>query len=414
MRSLKINFIWSFAGNAFSALSMWLLLVLITKLDSPRTVGVFGMGQAIALPVNMFFGLKLLFVQVTDAGDKYTLGQYLSVKLISMVGSMIVTTLIGLILYDRETALVTILLGFGYSVVSLKEIYIAIMQKNERMDYASISKIIEGITTLISFGLIFYLFKNLIYSITSMAFIRIAIMLIYDIPVAKKVLEIDGIGNIIKPSCDSKNIFKLVFETLPLGFVALLGSLFTSMPRLFLDGYRGKNHVGYFVAMSSLLVASSMIVNAMSQTVSPRLAVYYQKNKKQFRILLTKLLILGLLIGTSSVVAGVLVGEYFLTLVFSKEYSSYNNVLVLLLVAGSMQILFTFMIVGLTAARIFTIQLPLFMLCVSVVVIVSFILVPRYGMHGAAISLISCYSIGFFGSTMALISKWSDPVKVDT
>jgi len=392
--SLKKNFIWAFAGNAVSAFCMWLILILLTKWAAVETVGVFGVAQAIGLPISMLLSLKLQVAQVTDARDEFDFGHYYALRVITSAMAVLITAIVGFAIYEFDTAIIIAVLGLGYAIMSFREVFLAVMQKSERMDLMAVSRVFQGLFSLLLFGCFFWFTKNIVFAILGLVIARIIVLLFYDVPVSRRLLHKNGYSKPIVPQWHSNIIWKLAKTTAPLGLVAWLGTLFTSLPRLFLDKFSGRENVGYFVAMSSLLVAGTMIIAALTQAASPRLAKYYAENIKAYKVLLLKLTIVGIGLGFTGIITSVFFGRQILTLLFTPEYAKHNNVFVLLVVAGLLLMLFSFMTVGLTAARKFSVQVPLYAICAIVCCVSSLFFIPKWGMTGAAASLIVCYLTG--------------------
>jgi O-antigen/teichoic acid export membrane protein len=281
--------------------------------------------------------------------------------------------------------------------MSFREVFLAVMQKYERMDLMAGSRVSQGLFSLLLFGCFFWFTKNFAFAMIGLVIARIIVLLFYDFPVSKRLLHENDYPKSIVPYWHLNIIWKLTKTTAPLGLVAWLTSLFVSLPRLFLDKFIGREEVGYFVAMSSLLVAGTLVVTALTQAVSPRLALYYIENIKAYKALLLKLILVGIGLGITGIIIASFAGKFILQILFTPEYAQYNNVFIILVVAGSLLILFTFMNVGLTAARKFLIQVPLYTACVIVCLISSFCFIPKLRMTGAAISLILCYATGLAG-----------------
>ncbi len=395
--SLKVNFLWAFIGNTISAFCMWLLLVLLTKMDTVETVGAFGIAQAVGLPISMLLSLKLRVAQVTDARDEFDFGHYYALRIVTSVLAVLITAIVGFSIYEFDTAMIIAILGLGYSVMTFREVFLAVLQKYERMNLIAVSRVFQGLFSLLLFGCILWFTKNIVFAILGLIIARIIVLLSYDVPVSRRLLHKNGYSKTIVPQWHSNMIWKLAKTTAPLGLVAWLGTLFTSLPRLFLDKFSGREDVGYFVAMSSLLVAGTMIVAALTQAVSPRLAKYYVENIKAYKALLLKLVLIGIGLGVTGIIVAVFAGKLVLTILFKPEYAEHSNVFVILVVAGLLLMLFSFMNVGLTAARKFVIQVPLYATCAIACCISSIYFIPKFGMKGAAFSLIVCYAIGIVG-----------------
>jgi O-antigen/teichoic acid export membrane protein len=361
--------------------------------------------QAVALPIRFLFSLKLQVVQVTDAKNDYAFGHYYALRIITSLLMVITTGTVGFIFYPPATALIISLLGINYAIVSVREVFLGYMQKSERMDKMSTSIILQGILSLITFGFVFWASKSLWLSIIGLSISRLIVVFIYDSPVIRRLSGSIGADTVhwMSPMWSKNKLWSLVKLTAPIGLVAWLSQLFTSIPRLVLDKYSGTRDVGYFAAISSLLVAGTMITAAMGQAVSPRLAVYYVENRRAYKQLLTKLFGIYSLLGFLGVLVSIVIGKRLLTIMFTADYGQHNWVFVQLTIAGLVLFLFSLANTALTTARRFAIQLPLYAIAAIACGLSAFLLVPRYGMLGAAWSLLICYTVGFIGCMAAMV-----------
>jgi O-antigen/teichoic acid export membrane protein len=378
---------------------MWLLLVILTKLGTVETVGIFAVAQAISMPINMLFGLKLQVMQVTDSKNDYQFGHYYALRIVTMIMAVIVTAIIGFLYYPKATAIVILLLAVNYAIVSIREVFLSFMQKCERMDKTSISTMLLGLLALLIFGVIFWLSQSLALSIVGLIASRLIVVYIYDTPVVRKLSRMISQYGVIslKPLWSVQDMWRLTKLTAPLGIVGWMSQLFNSIPRLVLDKYAGVREVGYFAAISSLLVAGNMIAAAVGQAIHPRLSKYYCEDLKSYKRLFGKFLAVSFALGITGVFISILFGRTILALVFKAEYAEYNNIFIQLTVAGAMMFLFSAMNGALTTARKFAIQIPIYAFSVAVCGMAAFLLIPHYGMLGATWSLLACYSVGFVG-----------------
>jgi O-antigen/teichoic acid export membrane protein len=100
--SLKINFLWAFAGNAFYSLCGYLMLTILAKIAPVEMVGLWGVGQAVTLPVATFFSLRLSTVNITDVRNEYEAGHYIATRLLASLMSVVVAAAIGFIFYPTK------------------------------------------------------------------------------------------------------------------------------------------------------------------------------------------------------------------------------------------------------------------------------------------------------------------------
>ena len=397
--SLRLNFLWALAGNGFAAFCMWLLTVILTKLGRPEDVGLYAVASAIGLPVSILFSLKLQLVQITDARREYQFGHYMALRLLTTALVALVTAVIGFLFYPPPTARVIAVFGAGYGLMAYREIYIAVMQKSERMDKAAVSRFLQNILVVLFFWALFYRARNLTAAALGMIAARLLSFVFYDIPVCRKLLhtgsaeqEPEPTG--LRPRWEWKKLLHLAFTALPLGLVGWLGTLFTSIPRLVMDAVLGKEQLGYFAAVSSLLVVGNLFISAVGQSVTPRLSRYFVENHRAYRILVIKLLaVLGLL-GISGIFVSVFFGRWILTCLFTAEYAAYTDLLVWVMAAAMVLFVFSGLNIALTATRRFVSQIPICAAAAAVTAVVSFWAIPRYGILAGAWSQMACYITG--------------------
>ncbi len=102
---------------------------------TPEVVGRFTLGMAITAPVYMFTNLNLRSVQATDARHEYQFGQYLALRLITILTALLIITIIVFTRgYRGELLGVVLLVGFTKAWESLSDLYYGQLQQHERME----------------------------------------------------------------------------------------------------------------------------------------------------------------------------------------------------------------------------------------------------------------------------------------
>jgi O-antigen/teichoic acid export membrane protein len=377
--------------------------MILAKMASVEVVGIFAVGRAFCLPISRFLGLQLTIVQTTDTQEDYYFGHYYALRVITAILAIGLSVLIGSFFYSGEIFYVIIFMSIGYAAIAIREIFLGCMRKSERMDIVAVSHTSLGMLSVILFSLIFLVTRSLSLSILGLVVARIAIIFFYDASATRKLLNrftVDDEASSIRLLWSTKVLWNLVKTSLPLGLVALFQTLYVSTPRLVLDKYFGKGEVGYFAAMSSLLVIGMMVIAALGHAVTPRLAKYYFENLKAYKKLLARLLGIGLVLGISGIVVSSLFGKLILTLLFRSDYAEHNDVFIWIMVAGTILFLFNFMNTGLNAARRFKVQMPIHCSTAVTCLVVSLLLIPNYGMVGAVWSVMACYIVGLVGATI--------------
>jgi len=141
--------------------------------------------------------------------------------------------------------------------------------------------------------------------------------------------------------------------------------------------------------MAYLMVAGRTVIGALGQSASPRLAKYYaSQDSVSYNKLFYKLLGIGAIIGVIGILVAVLGGKMLLSLIYTPEYAQETNVFVLLMVAAALSYMASFAGYGMTAARYFRSQLPLFVIVTIITTIAAALLIPKLGLIGAALAVI--------------------------
>lgn len=394
--SLKINFAWAFIGNAVYALCGYLLLTILTKTSSVETVGLWGIAQAVTLPVATFFSLRLCTVNITDVRREYHTGHYVAVRLAASVLSAMVIAVIGFLFYPPHTAAVIALMGVSQSIAEIRSYFLSNMQKYERLNLATLSQIIEGLLTLLLFGVLFWMSRNLLLAIVGTIVSRLLVLCFYDIPVSAKVLIAHHKHEdaLYRPVWHWDALWKLSAQAAPLAVVAGIGTVFQNIPRIVMDRQIGREAVGYFTAMSMLLVAYTMVNAALGNAALPRLSRYFAENTKAFVWLLVRLIGINFALGVVFVAVVFFFGKPLLTLLFTADYAQHKNVLVMLAVSSCLLSVFSISNWGLNATRRFAVQVPIYIGTAVISGGCSILLIPRCGIMGGAYAFIISYLFG--------------------
>jgi O-antigen/teichoic acid export membrane protein len=398
--TLKRNFSWTFVGNAIYAACQWGMLVVLAKFGSPEMVGTFTLGLAIAAPVFMFTNLQLRYIQATDAKQNYLFNDYLSLRLISTALGLMLVYIITLVAgYRWEVSLVIMLVSLAKAFESISDVFYGLIQQHERMDYIAISLMIKGPLSLLMLGLGIYLSGSVIWGILGLVVSWAVVAFYLDVRNGKSILSnyqqttsdsdlimSSEIG--LKLNWDYQKLIRLVWLALPLGLGMLLISLNVNIPRYFIERTLGERELGFFAAISYLMVAGNMIVNALGESASPRLAKYYAAgDRSAFVQLLIRLVGIAVVLGGLAVMIAKLAGSQILTIVYQPEYAQYVDLFVWLMVAAGISYVASFLGYGMTAARYFRIQTPLFLVATAISTIACFYLIPIFELKGAAIAL---------------------------
>jgi O-antigen/teichoic acid export membrane protein len=397
--SLRANFSWTFVGNVVYAACQWAMLVVLAKLGSPEVVGQFALGLAITAPVIMLTNLQLRGVQATDARHEYLFGDYLGLRL--AVTPLALVVIVGITLvsgYDWQTALVILFVGLAKVFESISDVFYGLLQQHEQMDRIAISMLVKGPLSLVALSAAIALTGNIVWGTVALAAVWALRLFTYDIPSGAAILRMaHGEGDAtasIRPRWERRRLLRLTWLALPLGFVMMLGSLMTNIPRYFIERFEGTHELGIFAAMAYIVIAGTTVVDALGQAISPRLARQYAAGEMgAFRALTARVLGISVLLAAGGVLLSLIAGRQLLTLLYRPEYAAHLAVFIWVIAAAGIGYLASVCGYAMTAARQFTIQVPIYVLSIAVVTIACALLVPAHGLLGAAWAIFAMFAM---------------------
>jgi len=397
--SLKANFAWTFVGNIVYAACQWGMTVALAKSGSPEMVGQFALGLAITAPIILFAGLALRAVQATDARRIYQFGDYLGLRLATTFFAIVVIAGIAWRRnYNEETRWTILLIGLAKAFEAVSDIFYGLFQQRERMDLIAKSMMIKGPLSLVALTVTVLLIHRVWAGAAALAVVWLVVLVLYDIPNGVQILGVNWRAE-IGPNWHLLTLLQLTRLAFPLGLTLMFISLNTNIPRYFIEHHWGQRELGFFAAVAYLMVAGNTVVNALGQSASPRLARYYVLgDKKQFSYLLLRLTGIGLALGVAGILVSLAVGQEILTLLYRPEYAQFNHVLVWVMAAAALSYVASFLGYAMTAAHYFAIQPVIFGVVALTNALFCIILVPAYGLPGAA------WAMGIANGVQVLLS----------
>jgi O-antigen/teichoic acid export membrane protein len=394
--SLRSGFVWTFAGNGVYAAGQWAILSLIAKLGDSRMLGHYALALAVVTPVVMLAHLNLRAVLATDVERRYPLGDYLAVRFFTVVvGLAAVAVLAGTAGESRQVTLVILLSGFAQLAETVSDIYYGALQRRERMGRIARSMMARAVVSVAALGVVLWLTRDLVAASAALVLARLVVLLVYDRPRGSQGESLARTG--------SRPQWTILRTALPLGVVLMLVSLNTNLPRYAIERSLGAPGLGVFAAVASFAAVGATVMNALGQVATPRLARYFSQGERaRFRRLVLQLAGLAVALGAAGVLAAMLLGAFVLRLVYRPEYAAHSALLVAVMAAavpGYIAIALGYVI---TSVRAFAAQVPLFCAVAASCAVASWLLVPHFGLAGAALALAAASGVQIVGDLWIL------------
>src|SRR5699024_660409 len=322
--------------------------------------------------IILFSNMQLRNIIATDSVNQYSFSEYYGTRIILLLLAFLV--IIGVVLigpYDPIVSIIIILVGLSKIFESLSELAHGYFQKIERMDYAGRSMIFKSLSSLFAFSVSYIITKSLIIGLLGLILAWALRLFLYDLKITKLYTN-------IRPTY--KNIQLLILFALPLGFVSILNSLNTNIPRYFLERVGGLEDLGYFSAIAYILVAGNLLIRPLSLVAAPRLAKSYQIGKSKLFINITlKLLFMASVIGVLALIIVYYAGELILSLIYDSSYASYNDIFFIIMIGSVFSYYTTFLNSSIVAAREFNKQPFINLITMITGIISSIYFIPKLG-----------------------------------
>ncbi len=368
--SLTSGFAWSFAGNAVNGVSQWAILALIAKLSSAELLGQYALAVAVATPVAMLAHLNLRSVLATDVRDENPFADYLRVRVWVGLAGLIVTSLIGIFWKPLWPVGITIVLaGASLAVESFQDLFHAVMQRRERLDLVARSMILRAVLSVVLVGGFLLVYPNATAAAAGVLSGRLLTFLLFDLPQARP-----GPSEVQAP-------MSVLRAAVPLGLTLMLVSLTATVPRYVVEHTLGDAVLGTFVAINSFVTVGSVIMNALGQSATTRLArAFASGDFGVFRSVALRLTGLAAAVGLGGALLAHLAGGFFLSLVYRPEFGQHQHLLVAMLLAGTLGYVASILGFVVTSTRQFDQQLPLLVAVASTSALVALQTMPQLGL----------------------------------
>lgn len=402
--SMRGNFQALLIGRFFSALSIWLALIVLAKLSNPATVGIYALAQAICLPLGEIARMGLREVRSSDTKGKYAFADYFGLRFLA-TGAALACMIAGG--FYQASSQVVLFVIFFYALTRclelISDMIYGVFQAQERMDYIGRSLCMLGPLSLAFLTLGFWLTGSLVVAILGQLLAHILILLFYDLPVGRRraLLEED---EVFWPHWKPVALRELGLQAMPLTFATVLVMIALYLPRLAIEEFLGLEALGYFAAMMALAMAPSRLIHALGMAASVRLAHYYAAGeRRRFISLIGRMAVGAAAIGGLGILLVAYFGEEVLRFVYTEEYARYADILLWVVAAAAMRFVADVLQFGMIAARRFWWLAFQYGSVAVAAVLACFTLIPSQGLHGAALAAMLIFTVQLVVISLGLL-----------
>ncbi|GAA2613780.1 hypothetical protein GCM10010399_50780 [Dactylosporangium fulvum] len=379
---------WAVFGNAAYALSQWLVLVIVARLGTPSMVGEYALGLAVGAPVVLLANLSLRTVLVTDPHSEHPFRRYLRVRLAAMAVAL-ATIGVVVVLFDLPPAVV-LLVGAAKAFDGAGDIYLGLLQRHHDQRSVALAQLANGGLTIAFTAALLVGTSSVAWAAACSAGASLIVWLMVCAPLAGRLHHHhhpDPVERTLRRHTHraAGGVAALLWTALPLGVASGVTSLTANVPRYALQHESGAADLGAFAAAGYLVLTGTVLCSAVAQTLLPRLTELHAADAAaRFRALVRQSLIGVGDVGAIAVWAAWLFGSTVLTTVYGPEYAGHGPTLTVLTLATALGAACFMLDAALSAVRRFAGQLAVNAGVLAVAVAAALVLVPRYGVAGAA------------------------------
>jgi O-antigen/teichoic acid export membrane protein len=291
----------------------------------------------------------------------------------------------------NPVGMTVVLAGAALAVENFQDLYHGVMQRRERLDLVARSMILRAVLSVSLVAASLLIYPSAMSAAAGVLTGRVLTFLLFDLRQAQP-----GHSEVSAPM----EVFR---SALPLGLTLMLVSLTATMPRYVVEHSLGTAVLGTFVAINSFVTVGSVIMNALGQSATTKLArAFAARDFGRFRQLALGLTGLAAVVGLGGALLAQFTGAFFLSVVYRPEFGLHKHLLVSMLLAGTLGYVASILGFVVTSTRQFDEQLPLLVAVAATSGGVSLYTMPAYGLNGAVLALAAAALVQITGNLLIL------------
>ena len=408
LRRVTINTGSILASDASNRISMFIINVLVA-----RFLGVREFGQ-LALALNLFRtfdklavgGLKSLVVREVAKNqaqsEKFLVNASFVVSIVSVTSIMLLSIFVWTMKYSDEMSSAIIIMSLGLLPFALSSILDALFQAQEKMQYITYSNVTVNLLRLSGVFILFWYggsLKQLIYFLVVTHLSSLVIKLWFLLK------QINRTGEII----DFKFCISMAKASVTFLSINGLSAVMQSFNIVLLSKLTSEIEVGIYSAANQLMVPISQVFNSIAFSVYPAMCRSYKTGITKLKLISERVLeVLLAVVLPATVALFILADSLFLMLYNNKDFMQSTTVLQImvwvLIFRASSKVLGIVLVASHKEKK--TLQIHLVDL--SVMLILGFILVSRYGVLGSALTTLIVGGMNFIQHYMQVSRIFSN------
>lgn len=374
----KSMFFWNFVGSSFNSVASFLLLLASTRAIGAEMAGIFAFAFSFAQLMLTIGRYGMRSYQVTDINEKISTNTYISSRVATCILMILTAVLIIMFFeYSLNKSIVVILVCFIKMCDAIEDVFHGVLQIKGKLDVAGKLLTIRNLFTIIIYTMCIFIYKDLILTCTLTAFFSIILCLGINICVTKKYLNFTLIFN-------KKELINLAKDCFPLFLASFLSIYIYNCPRYSIDKLLSDTLQTYY----SIIFMPIFVINLFSEfifkPILTPMADFWQKDLKKFKRSIFSMFGVILFLAVMALLFGYFFAIPILSWIYNLDLSSCKEILMLLLIGGSVGASVYFLFNILTLIRKQKIVLFAYGASAFISTLISNFLIERFELYGAA------------------------------
>ena len=386
--SIRANIIWNTGGSLVFLGCQWLMTVLVVRLSSGYdAAGSLAVAMAVSnvfAPIGLY---KIRSYQVSDICGEISSSEYVAFRIVTIGIALVVS--MGYSLATCSPANLPVV--FAYLVFRSVEVFVDVLhgvdQFNGRMDYCGKSMAIRGVLSLFAFAIVLSVTNDLFCAVVAMSFVVYPIVLLDW----RWAAQFDR----LIPSFSVDKILHLTMTCFPAVIGMACSYCVTTVARQYLGIVDGDAALGIYASVCTpVLIVQAGASYAYAPLLGSFADAYLRENEVRFVRLIRKVAVSIVLLSAAAFVLFLLIGPWFIGLVFGRDLVPYSYLLFAALICTSLTAFVSFLNDICVVIREMWGTLVANVISLIVVVPAVALCVQWFDMNGVSIAISLSYFIG--------------------
>lgn len=381
--SEKKKFIWNMTGSMCNALSSFVLLTIVTRVNGSEDGGIFSLAFSTAQMLTSIGCFESRAIQATDVRKKLEFKDYLTFRILTTIVMMLgLCGYVGFSGKTGEKAAVLFFITLYKAIDCISDSFQGLFQLENRIDLSGMALGIRVALSTAVFGITLLVTHHLVVASIMMCVTEVIFMSFFDIRISYFYA---------KPGIRFKKekLFELFKECFPLFVGSFMFSYMVNASRYAIDRYMSDTIQNYY----GFLLMPAFVINLFSlfffrPLLTPMAMAWEEKDRKKFSGIIKKSMIWIGILTVGAVVGAYLLGIFFLNLLSGLDLSPYRIELVIVMLGGSMNAVITVLYYVLAVMRKQKWILIGYSIGFCVAIILTPFLVKLFGITGAVVAYV--------------------------